>query len=38
MGITRAAPSPGDTDIYGEERRPKIRMTEKSETEHSKDK
>jgi hypothetical protein len=34
MGITWAAPSPGNTDIYGKEIRQKIRMTEKSETKH----
>lgn len=28
MGITWAAPSPGDTDIYMKEGRRKIRMTE----------
>jgi len=38
MGITWAAPSPGDTDIYMKEGRRKIRMTEKSETQQGKDK
>jgi hypothetical protein len=38
MGITWAAPSPGDTDIYMKEGRRKIRMTEKRETQQGKDK
>ena len=37
MGITWVAPSPGDTDIYMEEGRQKIRMTQKSETKQGKD-
>jgi hypothetical protein len=38
LGITWAAPSLGDTDIYMKEGRQKIRTTEKSETQQGKDK